>query len=179
MIDLFLWKKASDVKTPTFGTSFSTCFDLEFNPTESVVNGYNNCNDEIAEVVEDDGSIVVRPGARLLIPTGLIVRLDVGVDVQYLKQYSIRLHARSGLALKRGLVLANAEGIVDADYQNEIFVLLHNISYITQKIKKGDRIAQAEIVRNKAFRIKLLDSPPEQLSDRNGGFGSTGVNTTK
>lgn len=177
MIDLFLWKKASDVKTPTFGTKYSTCFDLEFNPTEPVVRGYNNYNEESEEAVED-GSIVVWPGARLLIPTGLTIRLNVR-DGDDARQYSIRLHARSGLALKRGLVLANAEGIVDADYQNEIFVLLHNTSYIIQKIQKGDRIAQAEIVRNESFRIQLLDSPPEQLSERNGGFGSTGVNTTK
>lgn len=177
MINLLLYKKSSDVKTPTYGTKYSTCFDLEFNPTESVVRGYTNCNEELAEAVDKDGCIDVRPGARLLIPTGLIARLDVSNISNNPHLYSIRLHARSGLALKRGLVLANAEGIVDVDYQNEIFVLLHNISYLTQKIKKGDRIAQAEIVRNEPFRIQLLDSPPEQLSERNGGFGSTGVSS--
>jgi dUTP pyrophosphatase len=173
-MNLLLYKMSSDVKTPTYGTEYSTCFDLEFNPTEPFVRGYADCNTGLSIPVLH-GYIEVGPGDRILIPTGLIARLDVSsVNPQL---YSIRLHARSGLALKRGLVLANAEGIVDVDYQNEIFVLLHNISNTRQKITKGDRIAQAEIVRNEPFRIQLLDSPPEQLSERNGGFGSTGVSS--
>ena len=92
-----------------------------------------------------------------------------------LQNYSIRLHPRSGLSLKRGLVLANSEGIVDVDYQEEVFVLLTNISEVTQTIKTGDRIAQAEIVCNEPFKFIVISKRPEKHSERKGGFGSTGT----
>jgi dUTP pyrophosphatase len=92
-----------------------------------------------------------------------------------LQNYSIRLHPRSGLSLKRGLVLANSEGIVDVDYQQQVFVLLTNISSIGQTIKAGERIAQAEVTCNEQVEFVVLANAPEKHSERNGGFGSTGV----
>jgi dUTP pyrophosphatase len=85
------------------------------------------------------------------------------------------LHPRSGLSLKKGLVLANCEGIVDVDYQEEVFILLTNISKMHQTIRKGDRIAQGEIVCNEPFHIAVCGTRPEKHSERSGGFGSTGV----
>jgi dUTP pyrophosphatase len=94
-----------------------------------------------------------------------------------LRNYSIRLHARSGMSLKQGLILANSEGVVDVDYQQEIFVMLTNISELAVTISVGDRIAQAEVVRNYVAQFELVESDEEPTphSERSGGFGSTGV----
>ena len=115
----------------------------------------------------------------MLVPTGLVFKIEAYVSASSVKEilnrYSIRLHARSGLALKRGLVLSNSEGIVDVDYQQEVFVMLTNVSDIHQDIEFQERIAQAEIVRNEGFTLTELSAKPEAYSERNGGFGSTGT----
>jgi len=72
-------------------------------------------------------------------------------------------------------VLANSEGIVDVDYQQQVFVLLTNISSIGQTIKAGERIAQAEVTCNERVEFVVLAKAPEKHSERGGGFGSTGI----
>ena len=163
--------------TPTRGTSYSACLDLRFCPSNDEVKGYDVYNEEIVRHVDpDDRSITILPADRLLLPTGLIFKIDADGDSDVeLNQYSIRIHARSGLALKRGLVLANAEGIVDLDYQKEIFVLMTNISNYPQMIDFQERIAQVEVVRNEILPLSELANPPTQYSERSGGFGSTGI----
>ena len=91
------------------------------------------------------------------------------------KTYSIRLHARSGMALKRGLILANSEGVVDIDYQQQVFALMVNTSKVLQKIQLNERICQAEVVKNESFTFSEVDTIPEPFMNRTGGFGSTGV----
>ena len=71
--------------------------------------------------------------------------------------------------------MANSEGIVDADYVEETFVLLTNMTDGRFDITDGMRIAQAEIVMNKQVHFSVTDIRPEPKTDRNGGFGSTGV----
>lgn len=100
-------------------------------------------------------------------PTGLIFDIPEG--------YSIRLHPRSGNALKIGLVLANAEGIVDEDYVEPTYVLMTNMSTVSLRIDHGMRIAQGEVVYDQRFEIVETETKPNQKSDRDGGFGSTGV----
>jgi dUTPase len=78
------------------------------------------------------------------------------------------------LSLKRGLVLANSEGVIDVDYQNEVFVMMTNISEVTQTIKRYDRMAQAEVVANIPFNFVEIKDVPKPHSERSGGFGSTG-----
>jgi dUTP pyrophosphatase len=122
------------------------------------------------------GGVEILPGDRMLVPTGLIMKIKnsgIGSPGNCIANYSIRLHARSGMSLKQGLVLANAEGVIDVDYQKEIFVMLTNISVMPVSIKTGDRIAQAEIVRNYIAYFELVDNVT-QHSERDGGFGSTG-----
>ena len=188
MLQLGVYALNSDVQLPTYGTSFSSCFDLRYCPTTRIVNGYDEENRVIERWVDDDGSVVILPGDRLLIPTGMVCRLDYQVSIEdfadiikhhgndvSLRDFSIRLHPRSGLALKQGLVLANCEGVVDADYQHEVFVMMHNISKVGARIKKGDRIAQGEVVCNEPFNFYMLKEMPKQVGNRDGGFGSTGV----
>ncbi len=185
MLVVNVYKLRDDIELPTYGTSLANCFDLSFQPTSNVVNGYDSFNAPIERGVNGFGEVSIYPGDRLLIPTGLIFKIEHLVTIETyadisrielpIKQYSIRLHPRSGLSLKKGLVLANSEGIVDVDYQEEVFVLLTNISKMHQTIRRGDRIAQAEVVSNEPCSFTVVTQRPEKHSERSGGFGSTGV----
>lgn len=171
-----LVKLSPEVPVPAYGTSMSACFDLSFQPCGRFsIHGYDVQNVQVDRMCYT-GKVEIHPGDRLLVPTGLIMKIKnsgIGSPGTNIANYSIRLHARSGLSLKQGLILANSEGVVDVDYQKEIFVMLTNISNLTQSINTGDRIAQAEIVRNYIAYFELVDSV-EQHSERSGGFGSTG-----
>jgi dUTP pyrophosphatase len=191
MLQLGVYALNSDVELPKYGTSLSSCFDIRFCPTTNIIEGYDENNVKVKRFVlieRDEAYITIHPGDRLLVPTGMVFCLNYQVSIEdfadivkhhdddiSLRDFSIRLHPRSGLALKQGLVLANCEGVVDADYQNEVFVMLHNISKVTARINRGDRIAQGEVVCNEPFSFYFLKEMPKQISERNGGFGSTGV----
>jgi dUTP pyrophosphatase len=124
------------------------------------------------EVSHDGGNgknyILLGPDERALVRTGLIFNIPEG--------YSMRLHPRSGMALKYGLVLGNSEGIVDEDYILETKLIILNTSTDVIKIYHGDRIAQGELVRYEQFDIEETWEQPTQKSNRVGGFGSTGKN---
>jgi dUTP pyrophosphatase len=187
VITVNVYRLRDDLELPTYGTSMANCFDLSFQPTEDHVTGYDKYNNPISQKVNNFGEISIYPGDRLLIPTGLIFKIERLVTIENfsdivdsnsnipLANYSIRLHPRSGLSLKRGLVLANAEGIVDVDYQEQVFVLLTNISQMGQTVRRGERIAQAEVTCNEHANFVVLTKAPEKHSERAGGFGSTGV----
>lgn len=187
MLTLMVYKLRDDLEVPKYGTSMANCFDLSFQPTTDHVTGYDKYNNPITQKINNFGEISIYPGDRLLIPTGLIFKIEHLVTIENfvdiidtrheipLKNYSIRLHPRSGLSLKRGLVLANSEGIVDVDYQEQVFVLLTNISQMGQTIRAGERIAQAEVTCNEQVNFVVLAKAPEKHSERAGGFGSTGV----
>jgi len=181
-----LFKLSEEVPVPAYGTSMAACFDLSFQPTGRFsIQGYDQWNNPIDRMTYS-GALDIMPGDRLLVPTGLVMKiLDPYMDryeahpTHYpypdtINTYSIRLHARSGMSLKYGLVLANAEGVIDVDYQKEIFVMLTNISAVPVTIKTGDRVAQAEIVRQINAYFQLTKEQPRGYSERDGGFGSTG-----
>lgn len=111
------------------------------------------------------GGLSVAPGARLLVPTGL--RLEIPED------YEVQVRARSGLALKSGLGLANGVGTIDSDYRGPLGVIVVNLGDRAVRIAHGDRIAQlvvAPVVRASFAAVDLLSD-----SDRgSAGFGSTG-----
>ncbi len=105
-------------------------------------------------------------GERVMIPTGLIMDIPLG--------YSVRIHPRSGLSLKSGLVLANQEGVVDADYVEPTFILLHNQSTSMVTVRHGDKIAQGEMIVALKYNTQETPDKPQPKSERAGGFGSTG-----
>lgn len=172
MVMLKYYKVHPDAQPPLFATPGSACFDLKayLGPGIHQVRGYckNNreCNTNIF-VTPEDRYVRIEPGQRVLIPTGLI--LDIPPD------HSVRIHARSGLALKQGLVMANAEGVIDWDYVQETHVMVLNVSGENLYIHNGERIAQGELVPVLQYSIELTEVKPEQKTSRNGGFGSTGV----
>lgn len=166
MTTLKFWRVHTAVQVPKHHTDGSACFDLAFQGHgKNVVKGYNRSNKPVERLLRD--SLTIAPGDRMLVPTGLVMDIPEG--------YSVRLHARSGTSLKQGLVLANAEGVIDSDYVEEVFILLHNMSDNAQTIKFGDRIAQAELVKNEEYDIEETASRPSTKSNRVGGMGSTGV----
>lgn len=110
--------------------------------------------------------IEIAPFERVLIPTGLYIELPLGYEAQ--------LRARSGIALKKGLILPNAPATIDSDYRGEIKVILANISNQTQTIASGERIAQMIVARHELVTWQVGDELSSTTRD-SGGFGSTGI----
>jgi dUTP pyrophosphatase len=170
---LKIYKLYPEVKTPKKATAQAACFDLHAYLGQPLyeVKGYcaNNreCKGNIYETKEGGRYISIDPGQRLLVPTGIIFDIPVG--------YSVRIHARSGLSYKQGLVMANAQGIIDSDYIEESKIMLYNISSEKLFVHHGDRIAQGELVKVIEHDIAVTEVKPQQKTDRTGGFGSTGV----
>jgi dUTP pyrophosphatase len=109
--------------------------------------------------------VVLRPGRRALVPTGLILQLPAGFEAQ--------VRPRSGLALKHGLTVLNSPGTIDSDYRGEVQVLLINLGARPFIIARGERIAQLVIARHE--RAQLAESATTLPTSRGtGGFGSTG-----
>ena len=110
--------------------------------------------------------LVLPPGGRALVPTGLRIAIPEGFEGQ--------VRARSGLALKHGIGLPNGVGTIDADYRGELKVLLCNWGTSDFSIARGDRIAQlvvAPVVQAVFEVVQELD----ETERGDGGFGSTGV----
>jgi len=154
---------------PDFGTKDSACWDIRaFLDGDDPIVCYSPENRKYTKIPGDiyEGEIELSPKERCLVPTGLI--LDIPLE------YSVRVHLRSSVGLKQGLILPNGEGIIDADYHNELFIMVTNNSNIKTFIKDGERIAQGELV--KCLKYKIVDSevPPSKEVERVGGFGSTG-----
>ena len=153
--------------TPTYGSDSAACFDLYACLVENTSIGcYNENNEKLSKYVLHQ-QFTVYSGERVLVPTGFI--FDIPED------HSMRIHPRSGLSLKNGIVVANCEGIVDADYVQQTYVMLLNISDKPFTICDGDRIAQGEMTPVFRPEVILSDSAPEEKTNRTGGFGSTGV----
>ena len=158
---------------PVRATQSATAFDVFADLSGDVVVYYENANGDRLErkVTEVDGvrQVVIHRGLRMMMPTGVAIDLPEG--------YEAKLYGRSGLGLKHGITLANAVGLIDEDYTQEIFVCLINNSPRGQyTIKHGDRIAQLQIAKKDSVELVLGDAP-HQKGDRVGGLGSTGVST--
>ena len=168
--DLYFYKLDSEVKDPLRATEGSACFDLHsFMPEDSLVRVYINHQDEDIEIRERkvvQGRVQINSTERMLVPTGLIFDIPMG--------YSVRLYPRSSLALKQGLTLANNVGIIDSDYVQPVYMMVYNISGYQQFVKNGERICQAELVREQPSVLMEVHERPESKTDRDGGFGSTG-----
>jgi dUTP pyrophosphatase len=110
-------------------------------------------------------AIVIAPGQRALIPTGLFLEIPEGYEVQ--------VRSRSGLALKSGVYVLNSPGTIDADYRGEVGVILANAGQELFTVHAGDRVAQ--LVLAPVSRLLWEQVSDLNASDRGpGGFGSTG-----
>jgi len=113
-----------------------------------------------------EAELVLRPGARAAVPTGLCVEIPQG--------YEMQVRPRSGLALRDGIGLLNSPGTIDADYRGEIKVILVNHGNQDVLVRRGDRIAQLVVapVVSAVFEDAENLTPSERGE---AGFGSTGV----
>lgn len=110
--------------------------------------------------------VVIRPGEIKLIPTGLAVSVPPGYEAQ--------IRPRSGLALHRGIGMANSPGTIDSDYRGEIGIILVNWGTESFTVKRGDRIAQ--MVFSNVYRAHLVEVDDLDATCRGqGGFGHTGL----
>lgn len=113
-----------------------------------------------------DAPLVLKPGARFMVPTGIAIAMPPGWEAQ--------MRPRSGLAARHGIACVNAPGTIDADYRGELKVILINHGTEDFTIKRGERIGQ--MVFAPVFQARFEEV--EELDDTErgaGGFGSTGV----
>jgi dUTP pyrophosphatase len=110
--------------------------------------------------------VVLAPGARALVPTGLCVAIPEG--------YEMQIRPRSGLALKHGVGLPNSPGTIDSDYRGPLGVILVNFGQEPFCIRHGERIAQAVIAPVVQARFVMVEGL-DPTARGAGGFGSTGV----
>ena len=109
--------------------------------------------------------VTLQPGAREAIPTGLMLAIPDGFEGQ--------VRARSGLALRSGIICVNAPGTIDSDYRGELKVILGNIGNVPFPIRRGDRIAQLVVAPVARASFEPVTELPETARGA-GGFGSTG-----
>jgi dUTP pyrophosphatase len=119
---------------------------------------------DLLAAISDD--VVLAPGSRALVPTGIALALPVGYEAQ--------VRPRSGLALKHGVALLNSPGTIDADYRGEIGVILINLGTAPVTLRRGDRIAQLVVAA--VAHVAWAETTDLPASERGaGGFGSTGI----
>ena len=145
MQKILIKKLHSDVNLPAYETSGSSGMDLQ------------------AYISEE---IILKPGERKLIPTGLSVAIPVNLEIQ--------IRPRSGIAYKKGISVVNTPGTIDSDYRGEIKVLLINLGKEDFIIKKFERIAQMVVCPITKVVLSETNDLPDTIRGE-GGFGSTGV----
>lgn len=120
---------------------------------------------DLRAAVPEDRQIVLLPGRRTLVPTGLIFELEEGFEAQ--------IRPRSGLAFKNGITVLNTPGTIDSDYRGEVKVILINLGDDDFRIERGMRIAQAVI--SPVVQVQIEERAVVSETTRGaGGFGSTG-----
>jgi len=137
--------EARDLPLPAYATRSAACLDLR---------------------AALDGELILAPGERALVPTGIQVALPPGHEGQ--------VRPRSGRAVRQGLTLLNTPGTVDEDYRGEIRVLLVNLGGEPVRVERGERIAQ--LVVAPVSRVEVSEARELPETERGaGGFGHTGT----
>lgn len=122
---------------------------------------------DLRAAVAEDRPLILLPGKRALIPTGLVLEIPDGFEGQ--------VRPRSGLALKQGVTCLNTPGTIDSDYRGEVKVLLVNLGEEEFAVTRGMRVAQ--LVLSAVSRMDVEERSLASATRRNsGGFGSTGTN---
>jgi dUTP pyrophosphatase len=121
---------------------------------------------DLRAAVEDSAPLILRPGDRAAVPTGLVMAIPPGFEGQ--------VRPRSGLALRAGVTCLNTPGTIDADYRGEVMVILANLGETDFTVRRGDRIAQLLISPVVQATWRETDRLDETARGA-GGFGSTGA----
>lgn len=151
----------SSNELPKYAHKGDAGFDLRANVEE-----IKNDNYLFNAIKFNDTTIILNPGGRVLIPTGLYMAIPEG--------YELQIRPRSGLALKYGITVVNTPGTIDAVYRGNIGVILKNDGTEPFIIEQGDRIAQG--VLNKVEEANLIEVDSLDETDRSdSGYGKSGV----
>ncbi|MDD4973494.1 MAG: dUTP diphosphatase [Bacteriovorax sp.] len=113
-------------------------------------------------------SQLIKPGERVLVPTGLSMEIPFGFEVQ--------VRPRSGLSFKTGLMVLNSPGTIDSDYRGEVKIIIGNLSNKDEVINHGDRVAQLVLAPVTQAHYVVSEAPLSETLRGGGGFGSTGKN---
>ena len=151
----------SSNELPKYAHKGDAGFDLRANVEEIKNNNY------LFNAIRFNATtIILNPGGRVLIPTGLYMAIPEG--------YELQIRPRSGLALKYGITVVNTPGTIDAVYRGNIGVILKNDGTEPFIIEQGDRIAQG--VLNKVEEANLIETDSLDETDRSdSGYGKSGV----
>ena len=151
----------SSNELPKYAHKGDAGFDLRANVEE-----IENDNYLFNPIKFNATTIILNPGGRVLIPTGLYMAIPEG--------YELQIRPRSGLALKYGITVINTPGTIDAVYRGNIGVILKNDGTEPFIIEQGDRIAQG--VLNKVEEANLIETDSLDETDRSdSGYGKSGV----
>ena len=121
---------------------------------------------DLRAAVPADQPLTLKPGERVLVPTGFIFEVPHGNEAQ--------IRPRSGLAIKNGITCLNSPGTVDSDYRGEVKVILANLGQDDFTIERGMRIAQMVIAPVTQVAVSEVTETSETARGA-GGFGSTGI----
>lgn len=137
------------------------------NPLPEYATPFSAGIDLMADVPNDD-RIIIYPGQRISVPTGIYIAIPDGYEVQ--------VRPRSGLAAKKGITVLNTPGTIDSDYRGEVKVIIMNLGEEAVSFGNGDRIAQAVLAPVVQIEWNKVEELPISVRGE-GGFGSTGVET--
>lgn len=151
----------SSNELPKYAHKGDAGFDLRANVEEIKNNNYL-----FNAIRFNTTTIILNPGGRVLIPTGLYMAIPEG--------YELQIRPRSGLALNHGITVVNTPGTIDASYRGNIGVILKNDGTEPFIIEQGDRIAQG--VLNKVEEANLIETDSLDETDRSdSGYGKSGI----
>lgn len=139
---------------------FDPSFELPFYATALAAGA------DVRASLPEKKSVIIAPGERLLIPTGLCLEIPAGFEVQ--------VRPRSGLSLKTSLLVVNSPGTIDADYRGEVQIILGNFGAAPYVVEHGLRVAQLVVAPVWQARFESVETLSETARG-SGGFGSTGV----
>lgn len=155
-------KAIQEFGLPVKGSNLSAGYDLKAYLKDGVKEDFL-FNSEFV-----DGKVILHPGGRALIPTGIFTSFD-NEEI-----YECKIRSRSGLALKKGIFVLNSPGCVDLnDYRNEYGVILANFGTEDFIVNHGERIAQATFEKVETVNFEIVEEI-DKTNDRGGGFGHSG-----
>ena len=165
----------SNNKLPQYETPMSAGMDVRADfsrvTVDNPIKAFGDCEILFKSDINKVTMLRLDPGARALIPTGLKIALPVtDQDCEFI--YECQVRPRSGLALKKGITILNTPGTIDADYRNEIGIIVINQGHEAVWIEDGEHIAQlvfATVAKAEWEEVARLNE-----TDRKGGFGHTG-----
>jgi len=152
------------VELPLHATELSAGVDLSITNFKKLFSGDREIPIDKLKYSMERGYITLRGFERVLVGTNLFIELPKG--------YQLEIRARSSIALKRGLLVANSPGTIDADYRHEVGVIIFNSTPYLNKLYIGEKIAQAVLMPYVPIEWEIVNelSVP---ANRTGGFGST------